>query len=119
MRRRILYIFGFFALILAVWLLIDVRTRLTLFQPNGYIQSGSALGVTVGEARLNARQKLLSEGMTLTGSQFGGTCFFRDVEPKRQLDIFFVNSWHGSMVCIVSQNERVDEVIWAFQPVSL
>lgn len=119
MRRRLLLIFGFAALLVAGWLLIDVRTRLTLFQPNGFIQSGSALGVAVGDARSSARLKLLNQGMTPQESQNGGTCFFRKVEPDRQLDIFFVKSWHGGMVCIVSRNERVDELIWAFQPVSL
>ena len=35
------------------------------------------------------------------------------------MDLFFVQSWHGGMVCIVSRNERVEELIWAFQPISL
>lgn len=119
MLRRLILMFCVFALIIAGWLLVDVRTRHTLFRPNGFIQSGNELGVTVGDTRQSARAELLSQGMSFQESQNGGTCFFRKVRPDQQLDIFHVNSWHGGMVCVVSRNERVEEFIWAFQPVSL
>lgn len=96
----------------------DARTRLTLFQPNGFIQSGSALGVTVGDARLSVERELFRQGMTLRETTSGGTCFYRAVKPDRQLDLFFVHSWHGGVVCVVSRNGRVEELIWAFQPIS-
>lgn len=61
MRKPLLLVIGLAALIGAGWLLTDARTRLTLFQPNGSIQSGSALGVAVGDTRLNAERELLSD----------------------------------------------------------
>ncbi len=118
MRKPLLLVIGLAALIGAGWLLTDARTRLTLFQPNGSIQSGSALGVAVGDTRLNAERELLRQGMALRETTNGGTCFYRAVKPDRQLDLFFVQSWHGGMVCVVSRNERVEELIWAFQPIS-
>lgn len=118
MRKPSLLLIGLAALIGAAWLLTDARTRLTLFKPNGFIQSGSALGVAVGDTRLNSQRKLLPQGMVLQESTNGGTCFYRAVKSDRQLDLFFVQSWHGGMVCIVSRNERVEELIWAFQPIS-
>jgi len=119
MRKALLLFIGLAALIGAVWLLTDARTRLTLFQPNGFIQSGSALGVAVGDTRSSAQQKLVGQSMTLNETSMGGTCFFRAVKPDRQLDLFFVKSWHGGLVCVVSLNGRVEELIWAFQPISL
>lgn len=119
MRKHLLLLFGIVALIVAGWLLTDARNRLTIFQPNGFIQSGSVLGVEVGDARSSAQSKLRSQGMTFSATKNGGTCFFRPVKPDRQLDIFFVQSWHGGVICIVSRNEHVEELIWAFQPVSL
>ncbi len=119
MRKPLLLLFGFAALIVAGWLLTDARTRLTLFRPNGFIQSGSVLGVAVGDTRSSAQLELRNQGMTLQKTPTDGTCFFRAVKPGRQLDVFFVRSWHGGMICTVSRNERVEELIWAFQPVSL
>lgn len=119
MRKPLLLLFGFIALVVAGWLLSDARTRLTLFQPNGYIQSGSVLGVAVGDTRSSAQLELRSQGMTLQEMPNDETCFFRAVKPDRQLDVFFVQSWHGGTICIVSRNERVEELIWAFQPMSL
>lgn len=119
MRKHLLLVFGLVALIVAGWLLTDARNRLTLFQPNGFIQSGSVLGVEVGDTRSSAQSKLRSHGMIFSETKNGGTCFFRPVKPDRQLDLFFVQSWHGGIVCIVSRNERVEELIWAFQPISL
>lgn len=119
-RTRILVILVAVCLaILAAWVFSDDRTRLTLIRPNGFIDSGQALGVVIGDSRDSALQKLRDSGMTFQGTQNGGTCFFREVQPDRELDSFFVTSWHGGMVCIVSRNERVEELIWAFQPVSL
>jgi len=100
-------------------LLTDARNRLVLFRPNGFIQSGSVLGLEIGDTRSSAQSKLRSKGMTLQATSNGGTCFFRPVKPDRQLDVFFVQSWHGGVMCIVSRNEHVEELIWAFQPVSL
>lgn len=57
--------------------------------------------------------------MILKEATNGGTCFFRSVKPDRQLDVYFVQSWHGGMICIVSRDERVEDLVWAFQPVSL
>ena len=105
--------------ILAGWLLANERTRLTLLKPNGFIDSGQALGVAIGDSRNSALQKLRNSGMAFQRTQNGGTCFFREVQPGRELDTFFVTSWHGGMVCVVSRDERVEELIWAFQPVSL
>lgn len=119
MRKPLLLIIGLATLIIAGWLLTDSRTRLTMFQPNGFIQSGSALGLAVGDTRSNAQRKLLSQGMALGEATKGGTCFYRAVKPDRQLDLFVVRSWHGGVICVVSRNERVEEVIWAFQPISL
>lgn len=119
MRKHLPLVFGFAAILIVAWLLVDDRTRLTLLRPNGFIQSGRVLGVAVGDTRSSARLKLQGQGMAFQETQSGGTCFFRKVEADRQLDIFFVKSWHGGMVCIVLRHERVDELIWAFQPVSL
>lgn len=119
MRKRLLLIFGLAVVMITAWLLVDERSRLTLFRPNGFIQSGRALGVAVGDTRSSARLKLRNQGLALQETRNGGMCFFRKVEPDRQLDIFFVKSWHGGMICVVSRHERVDELIWAFQPVSL
>ena len=105
--------------VFATWCLLDDRTRLTIFQPNGFIQSGEVLGIVVGDPRSNARQKLQHEGMVFEETQNGGVCFFRTVNPGRQVDIFFVKSWHGGMLCVVSRRERVEELIWAFQPLDL
>ena len=119
MRKPLLLVIGLAALILAGWLLTDARTRLTLFEPNGFVQSGSALGVAVGDTRSNAQRTLLRQGMAIGETTKGGTCFHRAVKPDRQLDLFLVQSWHGGVVCVVSRNERVEELIWAFQPLSL
>ncbi len=116
---RILILAAVCLAILAGWFFLDERTRLTVFKPNGFIVSGEALGVAIGDSRDSALQKLRNSGMAFQGTQNGGTCFFREVQPGRELDTFFVSSWHGGMVCIVSRNERVEELIWAFQPVSL
>lgn len=99
-------------------MLCDARTRILLSKPEGYIDNGSVFGVAIGESRLSARQKLLSKGMKLTQSKYGGICFSRELAPDRILDIFLTQSWHGGMVCIISENERVDEVIWQFQPMA-
>lgn len=90
MRKPSLLLIGLAALIGAAWLLTDARTRLTLYKPNGFIQSGSALGVAVGDTRLNSQRKLLQQGMALQESTNGGTCFYRAVKSDRQLDLFFV-----------------------------
>lgn len=118
MRKSLFLLFGLAALI-AAWLLADVRNRLSLFQPNGFIQSGSLLGAKIGDTRSSALVKLRGKGLVLQGTTNGGTCFFRSVEPGRQLDVFHVKSWHGGTICVVSRDDRVEELIWAFQPVSL
>lgn len=119
MLKPLLLAIGLATLIVAGWLLTDARTRLTLFEPNGFIQSGSALGVAVGDTRSNAQRALLTQGMSIGETTKGGLCFYRAVKPDRQMDLFLVQSWHGGVVCVVSRNERVEELIWAFQPVSL
>lgn len=115
----LLMLLGFTALLATAWQLTDSRTRLTIFQPNGFIRAGSLFAVAVGDTRSSSRSALQNQRMTLRGASNGGTCFFRAVAADRQLDVFFVQTWHGGTICTVSRNERVEEVIWAFQPVSL
>jgi hypothetical protein len=116
--RIIVALLGCAALPLSL-LFLDERTRLTVFEPNGSIDSGESLGIEIGDSRSDALDVLIASGMVLKRSQDGGICFHQKVKPGKVLDIFFVESWHGGMVCVVSSNERVEELIWAFQPVSL
>jgi hypothetical protein len=103
----------------AIWLWLDERSRLTLFQPHGYIDSGSVFGVEIGESRLEVRRELESAGFEYQRTELGQVCFFRPTPPESTVDVFFVTSWQGGMVCVVSTSDVVQEIIWAFQPSSL
>lgn len=112
---------AFAALIFALtgWLYVDEQTRLTLFHSNGFISSGTALGVTIGADQMATREQIRQKGMKFQRAQLGGTCFFQEVSKEYEVDVFFVESWHGGMVCLVSKDSQVRQLIWAFQPVSL
>ncbi|MEY3232952.1 MAG: hypothetical protein RL230_223 [Pseudomonadota bacterium] len=91
---------------------------MALFHPNGLISSGAKLGVSIGADRKTAREQIERKGMEFQRSQRGGICFFRQVSNEFEVDVFFVDTWHGGMVCLLSKNGHIRQLIWAFQPVS-
>lgn len=117
--KRLLTIIVIGLSVSAFFIFLDERTKLTIFQPNGFIKSGTVFGISIGEDPNSARKKLQRKKIIFYETNIGGTCAFRRLHADVRIDYYLVNSWHGGNVCIVSKQERIYEIIWAFQPVDL
>jgi hypothetical protein len=89
--------------------------RKWVFNPIGYIGSGSTLSVTIGQSRREAVNILKSNNaLSLYESRPGYNCLTRGYDQQMDLDIFQDSSWRRGAVCLVSTGEIVSEVIWDY-----
>jgi hypothetical protein len=101
--------------ILAAFAISDPRNR-GFFPPQGYVASGGKFGVRIGDELKPSITRMRSyKGVSIIKTQKGGTCIFREYGPDYDISVFNDESWRMGVVCLVSKNERVAEIVWSYQ----
>lgn len=110
-------------LVLAVIALLTLElsnesTQKLLFDSNGWIDEGTAFGVTVGDRREQA-MAVLGERYALIESTSGNGNCTSTLDGSYLLHIYDDQSWRGGRICIVTASNEVTAVSWMFQVLPL
>jgi hypothetical protein len=81
----------------------------------GALTQGSRFNVSVGEPYDTGRNILLLNGYELFGSREGGLCVFKPFDTDKTVHAFAASGWPPGTVCLVEQDGRVTDIVWAFE----
>ena len=90
---------------------------------NGHIESGAKFGIYIGMPVSDARQRLVSRGLSpddLTiESHFvpPQSCLHRVYGPDRHVEAWSDDSWRRGTICLTSTQGKITSVAWRFNPV--
>lgn len=97
----------------------DERNRMALGvlgDSEGYIDSGSILGVRIGQNVSEATKDLELLGLLQDGTESGGACGTVLFDPDKTVTFFIDDTWRGGVVCIVHNDEFVGGIAWWYLP---
>ena len=81
----------------------------------GVLTEGSRFDVSIGDPYDDAHKALLSNGYGLFTSEAGGLCVFRRFDATRIVHTFAAPGWPPGTVCLVEEDGKVLEIVWAFE----
>lgn len=117
-RRNFLIVVGalLIAAALTLFAISDPRNFVYLFNWSGHETAGERFGVKVGDATEVAKAKLGTlSGLYLTEDKAGGACANAKIDKSQRLTLYTDWSWRKGMVCLVSKDDQVVEIIWLYQ----
>lgn len=104
---------GMLAILLAVG--VAVWSFKDVIPLRGVLTWGSRFDVSIGDPYEDAQEALLSNGYSLLNSKAGGLCVFRRFDATRIVHAFSAPGWPPGTVCLVEEDGKVREIVWAFE----
>ena len=80
----------------------------------GFVDTGSKFGVSVGGLRSEASAKLSDRGLVLEESFDGGSCLNRSYPDEQNVEVWSDRSWRRGTICLASENNQVVSIGWFY-----